>query len=566
MKTITNFDRFWGLLWVLALLVPENLPASSFQSTKFVISSPSHYATEAGVAVAKMGGNVVDAAVAMELVLSVSSPYNATLGGGGFALIKMAQEDVVALDFREKAPGRSTAEMFKDRSSQDGPLAVAVPGIPLGLWDMHQRHGKLKWKDLFRWAIELAEKGQIVSGEWAHITLENLSRMSPSGRRIFSPNDKSLKPGDTLRQTALAKGLRLLQKDVKEFYQGQIAQDIVKSVKARGGLIDLEDLKNFDTRWLKPIDLKVDAYDIKLMPPPSSGGVVIASMFKILERWRAKNKFDAILPLSAKEAHLLAEIERGAFRSRSLLGDPGFARMPLEQIFSDKFIDPIANAIDLKKKSQLQALPEDSLTESSQTTHFSVMDQQGNAVAMTITANGSYGSGEVTDKYGIVLNNQMDDFTTKPNQPNMFGLIQGRQNQVQPGKRPLSSMSPTIVLKNGKPVLSIGAPGGPRIISSVFQVLYRRLLRKDGLEAAVLAPRLHHQFLPDKIYFEKNRWSPEIFEQLKSNGFEFEETTGIGRVFAVGRAKLDPEADKQLDDEILESVQDPRGESSAGGY
>jgi gamma-glutamyltranspeptidase/glutathione hydrolase len=364
--------------------------------------------------------------------------------------------------------------------------------------------------------------------------------------------DTALKPGETFKQPRLVKALIALRdRKAKGFYSGPVAKDIVAAVRAAGGEMTGKDLANYKVRWLKPITTSYAGDKVYLMPPPSSGGVVILSALHMMEKLGLKKK----AALSAEEFHLIGEVESRAFRGRALLGDPDFSKNPVSFLTSGSYLDELTKSISPNKVVALAPLKPGDLHEGSETTHYTIMDSDGHAVALTVTLNGIYGSGVVSPGFGIALNDEMDDFTTHPGEPNMFGLIQGDANDVAAGKRPLSSMSPTLVEHDGKVVLALGAPGGPRIITGVLQVLYRVVGRGQDLDLAVQAPRVHHQFLPNILYVDRERFSPEVLDTLKNYGHKVEES-GMGKVYAV---RLRPDA-------ILEGAFDSRGEGAAGGY
>ena len=540
-------------LVVLVAVAASTSGAVPAKGQKIMVAGPSPYAVDIAREIHLKGGNAVDVTVACLLSMAVTHPYYASLGGGGFALVKMGSE-TKALDFRERAPAAAGPDLYKDKpenAPRDGGLAVGVPGISAGLWDLHKKYGKLKWKELFPPAIALAEKGFRVSGEWAALTARNAERFNDAGLKLFFHKDKvPLKPGDLLKQPGLAALLKDLSvSGPKAFYEGKHAQDLVQTVKATGGIVTAEDLKSYKTRWLEPITADFAGYKIHLMPPPSSGGVVIKQALRLMELTKLGEK----APLSTDEFHYLTEIMKLSYRGRSLLGDPDFAKNPIAELTDEKYLAKLAAMIAPNKSIDVEPLKEVKF-EPPSTTHISVMDGNGDAVAMTVTINGDWGSGVVTQKTGVALNNEMDDFTTIPGKPNMFGLIQGEANQVRAGARPLSSMSPTIAVKDGKAVLAVGAPGGPRIISSVLQVTYRALTQKIDVEQAVQAPRVHHQFLPNVVKYDDFRFSPETVEALKARGHKLE-TGSTGKVYAIRREP----------DGILTGSADMRGEGAAGG-
>lgn len=543
-------------LMLTAFLVKTSFAVPA-EGHKLLISAPSPYAVEVGKQIFEKGGNVVDVAVAVGLTIAVTSPYYAALGGGGFALVKMGKDQPLALDFREVAPLASSPDFYtKDasRSSRYGGAAVGVPGNPMGLYELHKKYGKLPWKTLFGPPLQLADKGFQLSGEWIEKTQGKKEKFNPAGIKYFFKDGKSYLPGEFLKQPQLAKALRLFRdQGPKGFYTGPVAQDLVKTVQQNNGVITLKDLENYKTRWLTPLETDFNGYKLYLMPPPSSGGVVIAQALALVERLNLK-KYEF---LSVDELHLLGEIQSRAYRGRSLLADPDFHKNPIEKLLNPKELDRLAKSIQVKKATSLKPLEESkaSSTESGETTHFTVMDSAGNTVSFTTTLNGNYGSAVVSDIYGIALNNEMDDFTTRPGEPNMFGLIQGHGNKVEPGKRPLSSMSPTIAMKDDDVVFALGAPGGPRIISSVFQAIYRVLGQDLDLDLAVQAPRVHHQFQPNILYVDRLRFSPEILQALKKKGHEVKDGW-MAKVYAVQRSK----------DGLLKAAFDQRGEGAAGGF
>ena len=552
--------------WDLRLIAPLLSILLSFPHTGWAVPTQGHLIMEAGPSsyavdvtreVSQRGGNVVDIAVAVALSMSVTHPYFASLGGGGFALVKMNGE-TSALDFRETAPSKASPELFKDQDSEastNGGLAVAVPGIPAGLWALQHKYGKLRWTQLFDAAIAYAAKGFRVNGEWVNNTEHARTSFTEQGRRKFFGQDgKAYRPGDILVQPGIAKMLRSLRDlGPRGFYEGPVANDIVSAVKSENGIITLSDLKNYRVRWLKPLTTDFAGFKLYLMPPPSSGGIVIAEAVRLIEAASIKS-----LPeFSADEYHTLGEVMKLSYRGRMLLGDPDFAKIPTEQLLSETYLKSLSSQVKLDKTIDIEPLKDihfDSPKEKPETTHFSVMDEKGNTVAMTVTLNGDYGSGVVSKVFGIALNNEMDDFTTHLGKPNMFGLIQGEANQVRAGARPLSSMSPTIVEKSGRTVLSLGSPGGPRIISAVLQVLFRKLVRNENIDFAIQAPRVHHQFDPNILYVDRNRFSPEVLASLKSRGQVIKEGS-TAKVYGV-----------ELDDTgILSGAFDARGEGATGG-
>ena len=543
-----------ALAMILAGVSPSQGLAIPVTGHKMMISAPNQYAVEVAQEIIDQGGNVVDVAVAIGLTLSVTSPFFASLGGGGFALLKMKDSPVEALDFRETAPLKTNPEFFENRKDGDsirGGAAVAVPGFPAGLWELHKKYGRLKWSQLFQSPIRLATRGFRVSGDWVAKTKRSSPDFNPAGIQAFLNKGEFFKPGEVLRQLPLSRALKeFSRRNIEGFYTGPVAQDIVETVRQNDGVLELDDLKNYRVRWLKPLELEFKGYKIYSMPPPSSGGIVIQTALHLVDQLKP----DEQELFSANEFHLLGEILDKSFRGRVLLGDPDFHKNPIEKLTSETYLKELKNSISLRKVSRLAPLKDQSPDESSETTHYSVMDAEGNAVALTVTLNGNYGSKVVSNRFQIALNNEMDDFTTQAGKPNMFGLIQGHGNRVQPGKRPLSSMSPTLVEKEGEIILSVGAPGGPRIISGVFQALYRILARGQDIDRAIQSPRVHHQFDPHVLYIDYERFSPEVVKALKAKGHVVKEGWQ-SKVYGVYRNK----------EGLLEAAFDSRGEGAAGG-
>lgn len=551
---VIGMPRLIRIFATLTLISGWAAQARVVETSRIMISAPTRLAVEAGQKTAAQGGNVVDVAVAVGLTLSVTSPYFASLGGGGFALVKM--NDVAeALDFRETAPQATKPDYFKSLpkdASLTGGHAVAVPGYPAGLWALHQKYGKLKWTQLFESPLRLAHQGFPVSGEWVEYTRNENERFNKYAMDVFfKKGGQAYKPGDILKQPGLGRALTdLRDKNLKGFYEGPVAKDIVQTVKAAGGKMTQSDLKDYKVRWLSPMTTEYEGYKLYLMPPPSSGGIVLLTALKLIERSKLKEKPE----LSSDEFHYLAEIQSRAFRGRAMLGDPDFYQNPVAFLGSEKYLTDLFESLDPAKAVHLKPLTSAEIKESHETTHFTVIDNEGHAVTLTVTLNGQWGSGVTTERYGIALNNVMDDFTARPGEPNYYGLIQGDANKVEPGKRPLSSMSPTLVEKHGQIVMGLGARGGPRIITGVLQVLYRVLGRGMDLDQAIQAPRVHHQYQPDIVYIDERKFSPEVLKNLKDRGHTLE----IGFMGKVKAVRLRP-------DGILEGAYDSRGEGDAGG-
>lgn len=549
-------SRSFGLVFMLAFAAAaQAVPA---EGTRIMISAPSSYAVNAGKAISDQGGNLIDVAVAVGLTLTVTNPSNASLGGGGFALVSMGH-GVEVLDFREMAPAATSPDFYLQRekgASWNGGAAIGVPGVAAGLWALHQKHGKLQWPVLFDTALRLAQDGIEFSGTASRYSETQKDRFNAAGlRHFYKSPQQHYRPGEVLKQPALARALALLRdKNLAGFYQGEVARDIADTVQANDGVITMEDLANYKVRWLKPMVTEYKGHKLYTMPPPSSGGAVIKTAFELFD----KVGIEKHKPLSIDEIHLMAEVLNRAFRGRALLGDPDYHKNPFDKILSVGYLDEMGDSISLSKATQLQPLVDKPIDDSNETTQFSILDADGNAITLTVTLNGSYGSGVVSEKFGISLNNEMDDFTSRPGKANAFGLVQGFGNRVQPGKRPLSSMSPTLVENDGKIVMALGAAGGPRIISSVIQTVYRVLATGLDIDRAVQFPRVHHQFLPNKLYMDEFKFSPEVVSGLQQRGHEtVEQRPGyLGRIKAV----------RLNDKNYLEAAYDNRSEGAVGGY
>ena len=525
------------------------ISASPFRGKNTVVSGPSPYLPFLAKQIDRRGGNIFDVAVALAFTLSVTHPYYVSLGCGGFALVKNKNE-ISALDFREMAPQETNRDFYikTGLSSQEGGSSVGVPGFVAGLQALHTRYGRRPWKELLEPAIKLAEQGFSVSGDWWVETSKAREKFNSSGTKFFLKKGLAYTPGDIFKQPQLAKALRLLQKKQgKTFYKGPIGQDILKTVRENKGVMTKMDLKSYKPRWLKPVEFSFRSHTVHSMPLPSSGGIILSRALALIEKQELKKQ----LLYSVEELHLLGEIMARAFRPRIQMGDLDNFPLDLKQWLSEKAISNLNQTI-LKRK--VRYLPP--LTEPTETTHFSIMNREGDVVAMTLTLNGSYGSYLVTDRYGITLNNQMDDFNTRPGQPNMYGLIQGKNNEVRGGRRPLSSMTPVIVTRNGKAVLTAGGAGGPAIITGVLQTIYRHLVSGLDIQEAVNSPRIHNQFLPRSLFVENKRFSPEVIQQLRGKGHKVVFRDYIAQIFAVSLGK----------DGFLHGGHDMRREGASGGY
>lgn len=512
-------------------------------------------ACEAGIKILKAGGNAVDAAVAVTYALAVTHPQAGNLGGGGFMMIQMADGRKAALDYREMAPGAAHRDMFLDDSGKvaagksiQGGLAVGVPGTVAGMQLALDEYGSMRRSKVMKPAIHLAKKGFHIPYDLAYSFgwLNQAAADFDETRRIFCRNGDLYQPGDLFKQPDLAKTLKLIQKKGNSgFYEGAVAQALVKSSTEYGGTFTPEDLANYIPKLREPAVGNYRGFEVLSMPPPSSGGIALIFMLNMLEHM----SFDSIGWHSADHIHMLAEVEKRAYADRSVwLGDPDFFEVPTEKLLSSAYA-----YLRMKDYKPTSATPSDSIYplndselanittarhESEETTHFSVVDQWGNAVSVTTTLNWSFGSYVTVEGFGFLLNNEMDDFSAKPGTPNSFGLIGNEANAIQPKKRMLSSMTPTIVNKDGKVVLVLGSPGGSTIITSVLQVINNMVDYGMALQDAVNAPRFHHQWRPDVIQYGPRAISADTAELLRQMGYELKPRSAYGEVNAISKDRI----------------------------
>ncbi|WP_431123194.1 gamma-glutamyltransferase [Variovorax paradoxus] len=491
-----------------------------------MVVSAQHLATKVGVDVLKRGGNAVDAAVAVGYALAVVYPAAGNLGGGGFMTVQLADGRKTFLDFREKAPLAATANMYLDKDgnvikglSTNGHLAVGVPGSVSGMEYAREKYGTMKRADLIAPSIQLAEKGfALEQGDIDMLrTATNDFKKDPVSGAIFLNKGEPFAVGQKLVQKDLAKTLRAVSaKGVDGFYKGWVGQAIVASSQAGKGIITQADLDQYKTREMAPVECDYRGYRVVSAPPPSSGGVIICEMLNILEGYPLKD----LGFRSAESVHYQIEAMRHAYVDRnSYLGDPDFVKNPLGRLLDKGYAEKIRAVIDPKKAGVSKDIkPGVAPHEGSNTTHYSITDQQGNAVSVTYTLNDWFGAKVTADKTGVLLNNEMDDFTAKIGVPNMYGLVQGEANAIAPGKRPLSSMSPTIVSKDGKPVFVVGTPGGSRIITAVLHTILNVVDYGMNVQEAVDAPRFHQQWLPDVTNVETFALSPDTRKILTDMG------------------------------------------------
>lgn len=491
-----------------------------------MVVTAQHLATRVGVDVLKDGGNAVDAAVAVGYALAVVYPAAGNLGGGGFMTIQLADGRKTFLDFREKAPLAATANMYLDKDgnvvkglSTHGHLAVGVPGTVSGLEYAREKYGTMKRQTLIAPAVALADRGFALDQGDVDMfqTATKDFEADPASAAIFLNNGKAFQPGDKLVQKDLAKTLREVSaKGTDGFYKGWVAKALVESSQAGKGILTQADLDQYRTRELAPVECDYRGYHVVSAPPPSSGGVIICEMLNILEGYPLRQLGWG----SAQGVHYQIEAMRHAYVDRnSTLGDPDFVKNPLQRLLDKDYAAKIRAAIDPAKAGVSQDLkPGVPPHEGSNTTHYSIADKWGNAVSVTYTLNDWFGAKVTAAKTGVLLNNEMDDFTSKVGVPNMYGLVQGEANAIAPGKRPLSSMSPTIVTKDGKPVMVVGTPGGSRIITAVLQTMINAIDYDMTVQEAVDAPRFHHQWMPDLTNVEPYALSPDTRRILEGMG------------------------------------------------
>lgn len=493
-----------------------------------MVVSDAPLASQVGAAVLRRGGSAADAAVATAFALAVVLPSAGNLGGGGFVVLHQNGE-TTTLDFRETAPAAAHRDMFLDAAgnptdaSVTGHRAAGVPGSVAGLWELHHKYGRLPWAELVAPAIELAEKGFPVDADFATFVGQEAARLAlyPASAALFLPGGRPLEAGAIFRSAELAATLRrIAEKGRDGFYLGTTADLLIAESDRGGGILKHQDLAAYEVKWREPILFEYRGLKVASMPPPSSGGVALAMIAQQLEPY----ELSALGHHSVTAIHLQAEAMRRAFAVRNeALGDPDFLEVPTTKIASKEFAQQLGASISLSRATPSAEVSgrQGIVDEGPHTTHFSVADADGNAVAMTTTLNFSFGSAVTVEGAGFLLNDEMDDFASKPGAPNQFGLVQGEANAIAPGKRMLSSMTPTIAFgKDGKPVLVTGASGGPFIITTTFQILSALADFQLGAAAAMKAPRFHHQHLPDRLELEKDGFPPETRQMLENMGHQ----------------------------------------------
>jgi gamma-glutamyltranspeptidase/glutathione hydrolase len=544
---------------------PEPWPlyeqAAMVEADSAMVVSVSPIASAVGVDVLRRGGNAVDAAVAVGLALAVVHPAAGNIGGGGFMVLRLANGEVATIDYRETAPGRASRHMYVDSAgavSDDvmtGHRASGVPGSVAGMAEAHRRYGRLPWADVVAPAARLAAEGFVLDGEQARgiaSDADRLARFAASARQ-FLPGGAPPDSGATLVQADLARTLRTIaDSGPRAFYTGWIADSIVAEMERGGGLITREDLAAYEPHWRAPITFTYRGYTLHSMAPASSGGITLALILNMLEGVDTLPAFG-----SAGQMHLVTEAMRRAFADRNhYLGDPAYVTMPVATLVSQAYADR-RRADIVPTRATLSSGVAPGVAEGSETTHYSVVDADGNAAAVTTTINGGFGSAVTVSGAGFLLNNEMDDFASAPGIPNQYGLVQGEANAIAPGKRMLSAMTPTIVLDpDGGLFLVVGTPGGPTIITTVAQVISNVIDHHMRLDSAVAAPRIHHQHLPDTIQYERGGLDAGTIERLTAMGHALRERGGYsGETAAIQRV-----GGRWV------GVADPRMQGGAAGY
>lgn len=532
-----------------------------------MVSSAHPFASQVGTDILKAGGNAIDAAVATFFALAVVYPRAGNIGGGGFLVYRDNKGKTTSLDFREKAPLAANRDMYLDEKGNPiqgmswvGHSSSGVPGSVDGVYEMHKKFGKLSWKTVLQPAVDFAEKGVTLTEREAlglNSVRAEIMKHNPGKSYFLKADSSQWKTGELLIQKDLAKTLRQIQTQGRDgFYKGETAKLLVEEMKSAKAPITQKDLDSYHSAWRKPIEGQYKDYKIISMPPSSSGGIVLLQLLKMVEpyplaRWGWH---------SDSTTQVMVEAERRGYADRSkFLGDPDFVKIPIKTLTNEDYLARRWSDFSFSKASESKAIKAGEIqgSESLETTHFSVVDKDGNAVAITTTLNNSYGSMVVVKGAGFMMNDEMDDFSVKPGVPNTYGLIGAEANSIQPGKRMLSAMSPTILEKNGKLFMVVGTPGGATIITSVFQTILNVIEHGMGMQEAVNALKFHHQWLPDVVLYEQGGFSDKTVERLKSKGYNMTIQKGtLGRMDCI----------LVLPDGMLEGGSDPRAENTSVGY
>lgn len=562
---LNNVTLFSIVIFFLNSCVSGQLgKKNSNEFRKGMVVSAHPEASGVGIEVLKKGGNAVDAAVAVQFALAVVYPNAGNIGGGGFMVYRSAEGEISSLDFREKAPAKAGRDMYLDSAgnaitekSLYGHLAAGVPGSVDGMVKAHQKYGTLTWTQVLQPAIDLAKNGFKITKSQAdefNSNQKEIARYNP-GKNYLMKDKWSV--GDVWVQDDLAATLQLIRDKGREgFYSGKVSDQIIAEMEAGGGLISKEDLKNYQAIWRNPVTGIYKGYKVITMPPPSSGGIALIQLLNSVQPYALKrwgfNKDST--------AQLIIEAERRVYADRAKhLGDPDFYTVPQQKLISPGYSLSRMKDFSWEKatpSSEVDAGAVTAFNESKETTHFSIVDRAGNAVAITTTLNGSYGSKIFVKGAGFVLNNEMDDFSVKPGTPNMYGLVGGEANAIAPNKRMLSSMTPTILEKNGKLFMVVGTPGGSTIITSVFQTVLNVIDFDMNMQEAVNAKKFHHQWLPDDVFTENNALDSLTLKKLQQKGYKISVGGEIGRVDAILKTKQG----------YLQGGADPRGDDTAVGW
>ena len=530
-----------------------------------MVVSAKEEASQIGLAILKKGGNAFDAMIATELALAVAYPNAGNIGGGGFMVYRLGSGERGALDYREKAPAKAHRDMYLDKNgkviadkSTLGALAVGVPGTIAGIFEVYQKFGSLPIGELIQPAIDLARNGVLITELQANSYMNKNVELIKQANNYVTPFENGWKAGERFKYEELAQTLeRIRDNGSYEFYNGETAKRIVSYVQELGGILSLDDLRNYRAQWRKPITFTYKDYIISSMPLPSSGGICLAQILKSVEPYNIGQ-----YPHNGEQyIQLLVEAERRAYADRAYyMGDADFVKVPTQQLLSPDYLKERMSSFSWDKASKSTEIAHGKIAgyESDETTHYSIVDRFGNAVAVTTTLNTNYGSKVYVKGGGFFLNNQMDDFSIKPGEPNTYGLVGSEKNAIAPNKRMLSSMSPTIIEKDGKLFMVIGTPGGSTIITSVLQCFLNVAEYGMTMQQSVSKPRFHHQWLPDDVMYEPKGFAPEVIAHLKAKGYKPREENFviIGKVDAI---LVQP-------DGTLEGGADPRGDDTAVGY
>ena len=559
-----KFSLLFSALILSNVLYSQSTIKPLVESNKGMVVTTHPLASEIGLSILKKGGNAIDAAIAVNFALAVCHPSAGNIGGGGFLVYRNAKGKFFALDYREKAPLASTKDMYLDASgnvipekSMVGIFSVGVPGTVAGMEEMHRKFGLLPWKDLIQPAIDIARNGHaLTSREARGLNANKLDfiKENKGNSYLINPNNIDWKKDDQLIQMDLANTLeRILRYKSKGFYQGKTAELIIGEMNRLNGIITQKDLNGYKPVWRKPIVQSYKNFQIIGMPPPSSGGIALAQLMGMVQKYPL-SKWGVT---SDSTVQLMIESERRVFADRAKwLGDPDFVQVPIGPLLDSTYIKNRISSIDFTKASLSSDISAGQFSgyESPETTHYSIVDAAGNAVSITTTLNNSFGSKVFVGGAGFLLNDEMDDFSAKAGAPNLYGLIGSKANEIQPMKRMLSSMTPTIITENGQLKMVVGTPGGSTIITSVFQVVLNALEFGMNMQQAVEYPRFHQQWKPEQTRIEPNRMSTIQMERLKQKGYEFSNSTSIGLVegiLVLPSGKLQGGADSRGDDTAL---------------